>query len=566
MIEKHIIEMIEDSVSISNVISKYIKIRRAGSGRFEALCPFHKEDTPSFKIDDTKGVYKCFGCQKTGNSFKFLQDYKNMSFVEAVEYVADIANIRIDRSNKAENHDYENAYKIMSMCCDFFQKNLIKNKKAYEYLIKRGFSQEIISQFKFGFANDSFDDLIKYSSNSGIKIDDLDGCGLVRKSESGKYYDFFRNRIMIPILDKKSRIIGFGARVVDDSLPKYINSPESKIFNKRNVLFNIDNATKENFETKQNIIVVEGYLDVISLYQHGIKSAVAPLGTSITEYHLDKIYNIDKSPIFFLDSDRAGMEANFKIAKMSLQLLDKMINPKFVTIDYAKDPDECIKLYGINGVNKAIKNALDLPSFIFGFLSKDVDFKNAVQVSQLILKFKETTKEIKDYDMVKQYNYFLNDKLYLAKRGLYKKISSFQKKNSIAKIDKIDNIRYAIIGSLISNKDLYNDIDDGIFDLISNDEKIGEIFHLAINQEIEKIESLLSQDEIFLIKNFASQKANKDQFYKLIQLYSLENLKNEEILLHKKILEEIDENVKKDLEFRRSMITSEMLAIESSLL
>jgi DNA primase len=566
MIEKHIIEMIEDSVSLSNVISKYVKIRRAGSGRFEALCPFHKEDTPSFKIDDSKGVYKCFGCQKTGNAFKFLQDYKNMSFVEAVEYVADIANIRIDRSNKAENHDYENAYKIMSTCSDFFQINLINNKKAYDYLIKRGFSQEIISQFKFGFANDSFDDLIKHASKSGIKIDDLERCGLVRKSESGKYYDFFRNRIMIPILDKKSRVIGFGARVVDDSLPKYINSPESKIFNKRNVLFNIDNASKANFEDKQNIIVVEGYLDVISLCQNGIKSAVAPLGTSITEYHLEKIYNIDKSPIFFLDSDRAGVDASFKIAKMSLVLLDKMINPKFVTIDYAKDPDECIKLYGINGINKAIKNALDLPSFVFGFLSKDVDFKNAVQVSQLILKFKEITKEIKDYDMVKQYNYFLNDKLYLAKKGLYKKISSFQKKNSIVKIDKIDNIRYAIIGSLISNVDLHNDIDDGMLDLISNDEKIGDIFHLVVNHEFDKIETSISKDEILLIKNFSTQKANKDQFYKLIQLYRLENLKNEEIVLHKKTIEEMDENIKKDLEFRRDVITSEMLAIESSLL
>lgn len=566
MIEKHIIEMIEGSVSLSNVISKYVKIRRAGSGRFEALCPFHKEDTPSFKIDDSKGVYKCFGCQKTGNAFKFLQDYKNMSFVEAVEYVADIANIRIDRSNKIENHDYESAYKIMSMCSDFFQANLINNKKAYDYLIKRGFSQEIISQFKFGFANDSFDDLIKHASKSGIKIDDLERCGLVRKSESGKYYDFFRNRIMIPIFDKKSRVIGFGARVMDDSLPKYINSPESKIFNKRNVLFNIDNASKANFEDKQNIVVVEGYLDVISLYQNGIKSAVAPLGTSITEYHLEKIYNIDKSSIFFLDSDRAGVEASFKIAKMSLSLLDKMINPKFVTIDYAKDPDECIKLHGINGINKAIKNALDLPSFIFGFLSKDVDFKNAVEVSQLILRFKEITKEIKDYDMVKQYNYFLNDKLYLAKRGLYKKISSFQKRNSVVKIDKIDNIRYAIIGSLISNKDLYNDIDDGIFDLISNDEKIGEIFHLVVNHEFDQIETLLSKDEILLIKNFSIQKTNKNQFYKLIQLYILESLKSEEILLHKKMIEEIDENIKKDLEFRRDMITSEMLVVESSLL
>ena len=307
------IEKIKESLDIVDVISKYVVLKKAGRN-FQGLCPFHNEKTPSFVVTPDKQIFKCFGCGEGGDVFTFLMKINNQSFNEVIEEQALNLGIELPKFNKKnamENKAFrERLYDAMELASKFFKNNLESNAKALEYLEKRGINEIAISKFSLGLAPKGNFELKNYLTNLGFSVDELIKAGLVYEKD-GVYYDRFKNRIIIPIKNINSNIIAFGARaIMEGQMPKYINSPESEIYNKSNVLFGLDSA-KETIKEKDSVIFMEGYFDVISAQIGGVKNAVATCGTALTPHHIKLISRFCPSRKIYLafDTDSAGKKA-----------------------------------------------------------------------------------------------------------------------------------------------------------------------------------------------------------------------------------------------------------------
>lgn len=283
-INEHKIEEILNMNDIVEVIGELITLKKAGAN-YSGLCPFHKEKTPSFVVSPDKQIYHCFGCGEGGDAISFIMNYKNLSFMESLEYLGDRVGIKVEKTSSSQKQDrYKINYEMNRDAAVYFYKQLSQNKQATEYLRKRGISNEARKLFGIGFSQNKWDGLIKYLEEKGYRKKDMEVNGLIIKSEkSNSYYDRFRNRVIFPIFDVKKRIIGFGGRVLGNELPKYINSPDSPIFNKGRNLYNLNNA--KGFSHREGIILTEGYMDVIKLSINGFENAVASLGTALTIDH-----------------------------------------------------------------------------------------------------------------------------------------------------------------------------------------------------------------------------------------------------------------------------------------
>ncbi|NLK65390.1 MAG: DNA primase, partial [Tissierellia bacterium] len=342
-------------------------------------CPFHKEKTPSFIVSPDKQIFHCFGCGESGDSISFLTKYKNYTFVEAAEYLANRAGIVLEEINsskiKINKQTADALYKINRDAAVYFYKNLRKAPHVTAYLNSRNIKSNVIKMFGIGYANDEWDNLLNYLKNIGYKIEDILKAGLIIKNEKNNtYYDRFRNRVIFPIFDIKKRIIGFGGRVLDDSLPKYLNSPESLIFNKGYNLYGL-NIAKENVRNK-SFILVEGYMDVIKMHVHGYNTAVAALGTSFTENQVKLLKRYSKNYYIAFDSDDAGQKASLK----AINLLKKNnLNAKIVIMKDAKDPDEYLNKYGRASFDKLIENSLDYYNFLEFHFREILENSNKVE-------------------------------------------------------------------------------------------------------------------------------------------------------------------------------------------
>lgn len=307
------VEEIKNSLDIVEVVSKYVVLKKAGRN-FQGLCPFHNEKTPSFVVTPDKQIFKCFGCGEGGDVFTFLMKINNQSFAEVVEEQAEILGIELPKFKSGDNqnkkHEKERLYDAMDLAAKFFKKNLEGNSKALEYLEKRGIDETAIAKFSLGLAPKGMTELKDYLTNLGFTIDELSKAGLVYEKD-GSYYDRFRNRVIIPIKDINSNTIAFGARaVVDGQAPKYINSPESIIYNKSAVLFGLNRA-KDAIAKNDGVIFMEGYFDVISAHLGGVEQAVATCGTALTPQHIKLISRFSPSRKIYLafDTDSAGKKA-----------------------------------------------------------------------------------------------------------------------------------------------------------------------------------------------------------------------------------------------------------------
>lgn len=369
-----IIEEVRQNNDIVDIISQYVHLTRKGRNYF-GLCPFHNEKSPSFSVSPDRQIFHCFGCGVGGNVYTFLMKIEGITFKEALEQLAERANIQLPTlENSADTEKEElkaKVYKVNQFTADYYHQNLYKPtaKMAQEYVKKRKLNQETLEIYKIGFSG-KFDELYKALKQQGFGEKEILESGLVKKNEQGRYYDFYQSRLMIPICDARGKVIAFGGRVLDDSKPKYINSPETVVYSKGRHLFGLNVAKK--YATKK-LLIVEGYMDVISLHQRGITNVVGALGTALTEQQGWLLRKSTEQIILGFDADGAGQTA---VAK-SIEILQKMkCDMRVLQIEGAKDPDEYIVKFGEGRFKLAVDNAISIVEFKVKELKKDLNLEN----------------------------------------------------------------------------------------------------------------------------------------------------------------------------------------------
>jgi len=359
------LDSIKNKILISSEIQKKTKIIKKGKD-FWCCCPFHKEKTPSCKINDDTGSFYCFGCGAKGDIFTLYTDLYNYKFQEAVKELAQRAGIKIEFKDYLKSKKENAIYEILDSSCEWFQNNL-KNKesaKCREYISSRKLSKETINEFKIGYSFNTKTTLYDYLISKSFKHEDIIKSNVVKINNKNLIKDYFYKRLIFPILNESGKVVGFGGRSFDNLNPKYLNSPESSFFQKRKILYNLSKA-KFSARKKNNLLICEGYMDVISLYQNGIKSVVAPLGTSLTEEQLNLAWNYSSKPTIMFDGDTAGLRASFKSALMSLPLVTSKKFLQFITLSNGYDPDSFINHFSFDNLVKLLKKPLPLVNFIF---------------------------------------------------------------------------------------------------------------------------------------------------------------------------------------------------------
>ncbi len=366
--------------NVYEVISDYLPLKKVGSV-YTALCPFHSEDTPSFTVSPYKNIFKCFGCGIAGNAIKFVMEYEKVSFGEAVEKIARKYGIPVKYIG-VDNSRTQGLYKVSREILEFFKESLKSSSVAKKYLKDRGISARTVEEFELGYNPLNTELLINFAKKKGISLNDLADIGVLKRREEGGFSNIFRGRLIIPIKDVMGNVIAFGGRIVEgDSQAKYLNSPDTAIYKKGKSLFGIYESLPY-IKEKKSVILVEGYMDLISLHQAGIKNVVASLGTSLTleQAKLLRRY-VDKVYIMF-DSDRAGKLASISASSM---LLSVGITPFYVGYSGSKDPDELVKKVGLSGIKTLIEQSSDMVIFLINNLEKAKDDKNFQKNYEYIL-------------------------------------------------------------------------------------------------------------------------------------------------------------------------------------
>lgn len=341
IIDENVIDEIKESINILDIVSDYVKLERSGSN-YVGLCPFHSEKSPSFTVSPDKSFYHCFGCKASGDGINFIMEMENLNFPETIKLLADRLNIKLQTRTKEDqlkNEKRDRGYEINREAALFFLNNLENNTFTQNYLEKRGIDKKLSRQFGLGYALDSWDGLKNHFLEKGYEEKELEELGLLGFSEKNQsYYDRFRNRLIFPIIDNRARVLGFGGRVMDESMPKYLNSKETITFHKSNILYGLNMVDK--FSDKKNIILVEGYMDVIALFNNGIYSSVASLGTALTERQGQLLSRYGKDIYICYDTDTAGKKATDSAVNL---LLSQDIIPRIIFLEDYSDPDEFFK-------------------------------------------------------------------------------------------------------------------------------------------------------------------------------------------------------------------------------
>ena len=335
------VDEIKNRANIVDVISPLVQLKRAGSN-YKGCCPFHKEKTPSFIVSEDKGMYHCFGCGEHGDIFSFIQKYYSLSFPEAVERLAAQYGVVIEQTNSYDDKKRDKYYEINKMAAKYFYEKLSKSaNKGYSYLSKRGMDAKTMQSFGIGFATEDWSDLTEYLLSQGVSKEDLNTLSL-SSIKGDKTFDKFRSRVMFPIFNTRGKVIGFGGRIVGEGEPKYLNSSENIIFQKKNNLYGL-NKTKTAIQEAGYAILVEGYMDCVSLYQYGVQNVVASLGTALTPNQAKLLSRYTKKVVLCYDADNAGINAALRGIDI---LREANMEVKVLHVDDGKDPDEFVKKHG----------------------------------------------------------------------------------------------------------------------------------------------------------------------------------------------------------------------------
>ncbi|RWO84620.1 DNA primase [Mesorhizobium sp.] len=407
------LDEIRDRVPISSVIGQRVawdrKKTNAPRGDYWACCPFHGEKSPSFHCEDKKGRYHCFGCSVSGDHFKFLTELEGMSFPEAVEKIADMAGVPMPvRDAQEERREKERASltDVMEMATTFFQERLQgpEGAKARAYLRDRGLTPATQQSFRLGFAPDSRNALKEHLAAKGVPKADIEACGLVRHGDDIPVsYDWFRDRIMFPIPDSRGKIIAFGGRALQpDALAKYMNSPDTELFHKGNVLYNFARARKA-LAKGGTVIAVEGYMDVIALAQAGFENVVAPLGTALTENQLELLWRMAPEPMLCFDGDKAGLKAAWRAADMALPSVQAGRSARFALLPEGKDPDDLVKAEGPDAFRRVLAEARPLVDLLWMRETAGGVFDTPERRAELEKTLRELTSRIRDESL--RYHY-----------------------------------------------------------------------------------------------------------------------------------------------------------------
>jgi DNA primase len=362
-------------VDIVDIIDPRVPLKKAGKN-LHACCPFHNEKTPSFTVSADKQFYHCFGCGAHGTAIGFLMEYEQMSFPESIHELAETVGMAVPVTQSlSATPATQNLYDLLDKVSQYYAHQL-KNHPQHEqfsaYLQKRGLSPQIIEHFNIGMAPDGWDNVLRTFGTSELARNQLSEAGLLSSNDSGRTYDRFRNRVMFPIRDRRGRVIGFGGRVLDDSSPKYLNSPETPVFHKGRELYGLFQARKANRKLER-IVIVEGYMDVIALAEKGVTNSVATLGTATTPDHLHQLLRSAAEIVFCFDGDRAGREAAWRAAENALPLLGGNHQLKFMFLADGEDPDSVVRQHGAEAFNNLVAGAKNYSDFFFDSLETRVD-------------------------------------------------------------------------------------------------------------------------------------------------------------------------------------------------
>lgn len=424
---EEILNEVRQANDIVDVISQYVHLKRSGRNYF-GLCPFHSEKSPSFSVSPDKQIFHCFGCGVGGNVITFISKIEGMNFIETVQSLAERANIQLPTlENTGDSLKEElkaKVYKVNEFTAQYYHENLYKPqaKIAQEYVKKRQLNNETLKSFRIGFSG-KFDELYQELKKQGFEEKEILESGLVNKNDRGQYIDRYRNRLMFPICDVRGRVIAFGGRVLDDSKPKYINSPENVVYSKSRHLFGLNVAKKG--DTKK-LLIVEGYMDVISLHQRGITNVVAPLGTALTEQQGWLLRKSAEQIILSFDSDAAGLQAKLR----ALDILQNMgCDLRILQVEGAKDPDEYVVKYGNARFQNLIEKASSIVEFKVKVLKKDLNLDNVNdkikflnEIAKLIAKVDNNIeREIYIEKIAKEYE--------ISKEAIYAEVNKLTYKN-----------------------------------------------------------------------------------------------------------------------------------------
>ena len=394
MIPQSFIQDLLNRVDIVDVVERYVKLKRAGAN-YVACCPFHSEKSPSFTVSQTKQFYHCFGCGAHGTAIGFLIEYAGIGFVEAVKDLAQSAGMQVPESrlekprNKTEEGD--DLHEVMLKAAQYYRQQLRANERAIDYLKKRGLSGEVAKDFGIGYAPPGWQNLQTAFADYNAKS--LVAAGLVIQGDEGKRYDRFRDRIMFPIVDARGHIIGFGGRVLDQGEPKYLNSPETALFEKGRELYGLYQGRRAIREAGR-VIVVEGYMDVVALAQHGVGYAVATLGTATTPTHVQKLLRQTEEVVFCFDGDNAGRRAAWRALENSLEQLVDGKQLSFLFLPQGEDPDSYVRKSGKAAFEALLRDAKPLSRFLLDELQSQVDVRTPEGRAKLLQEAAPRIKQV----------------------------------------------------------------------------------------------------------------------------------------------------------------------------
>lgn len=491
--EDKISEIIEKN-DIVDVISSYLSVKKNGNS-YTCLCPFHSEKTPSFSISPAKQMFYCFGCGVGGNVISFIQKIERMNFVESLKLLAEKAHVDLPQDNSKDLDRIKflkTLYNINVETARYYHKNLLENKKSLEYLKARGLSEKIITKFGLGYSLNEWEALHRHLLKTGYSMNEIKQSGLVIPRKDGRgFYDRFRGRIMFPIIDLKGNVIAFGGRVMDDSKPKYLNSPDTLVFNKGFNIFGLNFAKLVN--NLKNIIIVEGYMDVIALHQYGVQNAVASLGTAFTENQAKLLKRYSNEIIIAYDSDMAGQTATMK----GLNILEKQgCTVKILRLPSGKDPDEYIRKEGLESFLNVVEKSLPLIEYKIEIVKKDLNIENMQDRIKFAKAFAEVLSDVESEIEVNAYVKKYALQMRINEESIYSELNRLKGKNihgnnrhNINSMTEKDfNLRN---GEITAERNLLNicmhDINNAkyIFNIINDSE-----FSLEIHKKIASLINL----------------------------------------------------------------------------
>jgi DNA primase len=486
MISKNSIENLKNNLDVVDILSQYLQLKKSGAN-FKACCPFHGEKTPSFVVSPAKQIYHCFGCGAGGDSIKFVMEYEKLSYPEAIEKLASMVNFSLEYDNNYKQQDYSLIEKLNG----YYQKLLTGNEIASKYLNERGISSFSIEKFELGFAPSSYD-TINYLKSNFLNLGDAQEFGLIDHGQNGLYARFI-DRITFPIYTLNSKLVGFGGRTISGHNAKYINSPQTKFFNKSRLLYGYNLAKERVYKAKQ-IIVTEGYLDVIMLHQAGFDNAVATLGTALTVEHLPILKRGEPKVIVAYDGDKAGMNAAFKASTL---LSSNGFEGGVVIFGGGLDPADMVKEGRTNELNSMFNTPKVFVEYAIDYICENYDLNNPSEKQKALNEINEYLHTLTPI-MQQSYQPYIASKMKINSNLINVSQNTIERNVRQANLSQVDIAELGIIKTLLENEKLYNELKESI-NIEIFQTHVNELSILLHNRNDESLRGLMLDSNIQIL-------------------------------------------------------------------